>query len=92
LANLKIASGVQGKVLTYMSFGLPTICSTRVSANFGSATISYKNDKELISKISNLVLREKISKAYSVKSNNYIKKFLWKKISLNYFKLIKNFF
>lgn len=92
LANLKIASGVQGKVLTYMSFGLPTICSTKVSANFGSATISYKNDEELISKISNLVLREKISKAYSVKSNNFIKKFLWKKISLNYLKLIKNFF
>ena len=26
LANLKIATGVQGKVLTYMSNGLPVIC------------------------------------------------------------------
>ena len=92
LANLKIASGVQGKVLTYMSFGLPVICSHRVSENFGSATISYKNNKELVSQITALVLSVKRSKTYSTKSNNYIQKFLWKKISLNYIRLIKDSF
>ena len=38
IANLEIATGVQGKILTYMSFGLPVICSNKVAKNFGSIT------------------------------------------------------
>ncbi|MBA1339058.1 MAG: Glycosyltransferase involved in cell wall bisynthesis [Pelagibacterales bacterium] len=92
LANLKIASGVQGKVLTYMSFGLPAICSDKVSPNFGSATIQYKDDKELIKKITNLKLNKFKSELFAKKSRNYIKNFLWSKIGTNYIRLINNSF
>ncbi len=92
LANLKIATGVQGKVLTYMSYGFPTICSKKVSENFDLSTISYKSEKELISQISDLKQIKYKSELYSKKSQNYIKKFLWKNISIKYLKLIKNSF
>ena len=87
LANLKIASGVQGKVLTYMSLGFPTICSKKVATNFDLATLKYKNKNELISQISALKRIKYKSELYSRKSQNFIKNFLWKKISL---KLINN--
>ena len=51
LANLKIATGVQGKVLTYMSNGLPVICSKKVSENFGNNVIIFKDNQELIKTI-----------------------------------------
>ncbi len=92
LANLKIATGIQGKVLTYMSYGLPAICSNKVYSNFGSTTLNYKNEKELINHITQLKLNKKKSQVYSKKSQNYIKNFMWKKISANYNKLIKNLF
>ena len=92
LANLKIATGVQGKVLSYMSYGLPAICSNKISSNFGSATINYKNEKELNNHIIQLKLNKKKSQAYSKKSQNYIKNFIWNKISKNYNKLIENLF
>ena len=41
IANLEIATGVQGKVFTYMSHGLPVICSNKVSKNFGKSVLSY---------------------------------------------------
>ena len=90
LANLKIASGVQGKVLTYMSLGFPTICSKKVATNFDLATLKYKNKNELISQISDLKRIKYKSELYSRKSQNFIKNFLWKKISLEYLKLINN--
>ena len=34
LANLNIATGIQGKILTYMSYGLPVICSNKAAQNF----------------------------------------------------------
>ena len=92
MANLKIATGIQGKVLTYMSYGLPAICSNKVYSNFGSTTLNYKNEKELINHIIQLKLNKKKSQAYSKKSQNYIKNFIWKKISKNYNKLIENLF
>ena len=54
LANLNIATGVQGKVLTYMSYGLPVICSEKTSLNFKKNVLVYKNSKELIDLISDL--------------------------------------
>ena len=53
LANLKIASGVQGKILSYMSYGLPVICSSKVASNFNKYVIKYIDDFELIDKIKN---------------------------------------
>ena len=88
LANLKIATGVQGKVLTYMSYGLPVVCSTRVSNNFGSNVLSYKSSSELVEKI--ISLKEDItkSKILSKKSLKYSRNLNWKSVSLKYLKLI----
>mgnify|MGYP002841960722 CR=1 FL=1 len=47
LANLKIATGIQGKVLTYMSYGLPVICSDKAAQNFNKNVISYKENHDL---------------------------------------------
>ena len=58
IANLEIATGVQGKVLTYMSFGLPVICSNKVAKNFGSNVIKYDKNDELFEKITNLMVNK----------------------------------
>ena len=90
LGNLQIATGVQGKVLTYMSFGLPAVCSERSAVNFGSNVLTYKTEKKLINHIVSLKEEEKISQNYSSKSLKFIKKYLWKNVSKDYIKLIKD--
>ena len=88
LANLKIATGIQGKVLTYMSYGLPTICSKKVSPNFKNNVINYNNNKELIEKIVNLKNNRKLSKKLSKKSLVFVKKLKSNKINLEYLKIV----
>ena len=90
LANLEIATGIQGKILTYMSYGLPVICSNRVASNFEKNVISYNDDIDIINKIKKLKNDKKLSNYISKKSLNFIKKFDWKKVSKEYFKIIKN--
>ena len=90
LANLEIATGVQGKILTYMSYGLPVICSKRVASNFLKNVISYNDDGDLINKIRKLKHDRKFSNYISKKSYNFVKKFDWKKVSKEYLKIIKN--
>ena len=65
---MKIATGVQGKVLTYMSHGLPVICSSNVAKNFGTSVLTYKENSDLINKLISL------KKIVKVKSNLYSKK------------------
>ena len=91
LANLNISSGIQTKILTYMSFGLPCISSKRVIKNFDKLNSkiipNYKNDKELIELIFKLKNQEKFSTEISKKLFKEIKKFRWntilKKIKVN---------
>ncbi len=90
LANLEIATGVQGKVLTYMSHGLPVICSSRVSENFGSNVLSYQKKSDLIEKLISLKINKSKSKQFSKKSIKFVKNLTWKQVSKNYLKLIKN--
>ncbi len=89
LANLKIATGVQGKVLTYMSHGLPVICSSNVAKNFGTSVLTYKENSDLINKLISLKNSKVKSNLYSKKSIKFSKNFYWKKVSLKYFKLLK---
>ena len=89
LANLKIATGVQGKVLTYMSNGLPVICSQKVSINFGKNVLNFKDDKELIERIIDIQKNKIKSNNFSRRSLNFSKKLYWKKVGLEYFKLLK---
>ena len=89
LANLNIATGVQGKVLTYMSYGLPVICSEKTSLNFKKNVLVYKNSKELVDLISNLKKNIKLNKKFSKNSLKFVRSVNWKKISLNYSKIVK---
>ena len=51
LANLKISSGIQTKLLTYMSYGIPSVCSQQVFESFDAIKESkinfYKNNEEM---------------------------------------------
>tara|TARA_B100000902_G_scaffold16267_1_gene19451 strand:- start:4132 stop:5265 length:1134 start_codon:yes stop_codon:yes gene_type:complete len=90
LANLEIATGVQGKILSYMSYGLPVISSKKAASNFDKNVISYNDDFDLINKIYKLKNDKKLSNYISKKSLNFVNKFDWKKVSKDYFKVIKN--
>ena len=89
LANLNIATGVQGKVLTYMSYGLPVICSEKTSLNFKKNVLVYKNNKELIDLISDLKKNVKFNKKFSNSSLEFVRNVYWRKIRLNYSKVVK---
>ena len=89
IANLSIATGVQVKVLTYMSFGLPVICSEQVALNFYNNTLVYKSKKDLISKIIEIKTKRIIWNRFAKKSISFVKKFKWERISSRYFQLIK---
>ncbi len=88
LANLKIATGVQGKVLTYMSYGLPVICSRKVSLNFRKSVLSFKSNEELIREIIDLKKNKRKSNYFSKKSIQFSKKLYWKKVGIKYLKLL----
>ena len=90
LANLTISTGMQGKILSYMSYGLPVICSKKVASNFNKNVLSYSDDNELINKIVSLKNNKKVSTLISKKSLRFINNFTWKKIAKKYLSIIKN--
>ena len=90
LANLTISTGMQGKILSYMSYGLPVICSKKVASNFNKNVLSYSDDNELINKIVTLKNNKKVSTLISKKSLRFINNFTWKKIAKKYLSIIKN--
>ena len=88
LANLEIATGIQGKILTYMSYGLPVICSKKASHNFDKSVISYSDEDDLLVKIDKLKNDKKLCNRISKKSLRFINKFTWQKIQKEYLKII----
>ncbi len=90
LANLKIATGIQGKILTYMSYGLPVICSDKAARNFNKNVISFNENFKLINIISKLQNDRKLSNQISKKSIKFVENFSWKKISRQYLKITEN--
>ena len=84
LANLNISSGIQTKILTYMSYGVPSVSSYQVLENFdaikSSKLLTYKNEKELIKLIFKLKNNKKFSEFISSQGLKTIKRFLWKKV------------
>ena len=84
LANLKISSGIQTKLLTYMSYGIPSICSQQVAENFDEIKESkinfYKNKEEMIKIILKLKKNKNFSLSSSKRALKTIKKFKWDKI------------
>ena len=84
LANLKISSGIQTKLLTYMSYGIPSICSKQVAQNFDAIKESkinfYKNNEDLIKIILKFKKNKNFSLSASKRSFKTIQKFKWNKI------------
>ena len=89
LANLSIATGVQSKVLTYMSNGLPVVCHSKVAVNFGKNVLIYGKDNDLIQKLTLLKNKRKVSQKYSKMSIKFAKNFVWKRVNLENLKLFK---
>ena len=90
LANLEIATGMQGKILSYMSFGLPAICSKKTAYHFNKNVISYSNENDLVEKIKKLKRNKRLSNQISKRSLLFVKKFTWNKIQKEYLKIINN--
>ncbi len=93
IANLNIATGMQNKILTYMSFGLPTICSELSfdGQNFkkNKNILVYKNNKELINLIFNLKENKGLSNKISINGYKNLKKnFNWNVNLKKYLKII----
>ena len=89
LANLRIATGIQGKVLTYMSYGLPVICSKKVAINFTNSVITFNNNEEFVNKLAGLKNNYNISYKLRKNSKKFIKNFSQEKINRSYLKIIK---
>ena len=84
LANLRIATGIQTKLLTYMSYGIPSVSSKQVVQNFDTIKHGrfnfYKNNKELIEIILKFKKDKNFSESASKRSLKVIKNFKWEKI------------
>ena len=89
LANLRIATGIQGKVLTYMSYGLPVISSKKVAVNFSDSVLTYINNKEFVKKLETLKDNKTISNKLRKNSKKLLKNFSQEKIDRSYLKIIK---
>ncbi len=90
LANLSIATGVQVKVLTYMTFGLPVVCSKQVSLNFAKNVLTYNSNSELADQILKLKNKKVLWNIFSKKSFKFVKKFKWENISKRYLNILNS--
>ena len=72
ICNLKVATGLQMKIFTYMGFGLPSIIhKNSFPKNIlkkNKHVLVYSNDKELISVITNIIKNKKIANKLSINS------------------------
>ena len=89
LANLQVATGMQGKVLSYMSYGLPVICSKKTAHNFDKNVITYSDENDLVIKINKLKTDKKLSIKISKNALRFVDKFSWQKTQKKYLKIIK---
>ena len=78
LCNVKVSTGFQSKILTYMSFGIPTVLSNNSFVNTGlkknKEVLVFKNNKQLKEKIFYLLNNKKIAEQLSRNSEKIIKK------------------
>jgi hypothetical protein len=90
ISNLKIATGVQAKIFTYMTYGIPVVSSPKAAKNFEKNILEYKSNKELIKIIIDLSKSKTLSLNYSKKSLKFIKNFFWTDIVKNYVNILKS--
>ncbi len=84
MANLDVSSGIQTKILTYMSYGIPTVCSYQVAKSFDAINKSkvnfYKNEKDMLELIYKFKESKKFSLSASNRSLKLISQFKWEKV------------
>ncbi len=92
ICNLHIATGLQTKILTYISYGLPCISSElsykNTYFNNKKEIIVYKNENQLVNSIKLLKNNKKLSEKISRNSYLALKKKYSKKVFSNYLKAI----
>ena len=84
------ATGVQVKVLMYMTFGLPVVCSKQVSLNFAKNVLTYNSNSELADQILKLKNKKVLWNIFSKKSFKFVKKFKWENISKRYLNILNS--
>ena len=86
MANLDVSSGIQTKILTYMSYGIPTVCSYQVAKSFDAINKCkvnfYKNENDMLKLIYKFKENKKFSLSASNRSLKLISKFKWRKVLL----------
>ena len=94
LCNLDVATGLQNKIFTYMSYGIPAVISQK--SHPGSLVkqnrelLVYDNEKQLINCIFKLIENKKFSNQISRNAHSCIrKKFSFPKTYDKYIKLIR---
>ena len=95
LCNLEIATGLQNKIFTYMSYGLPPVISEKSYPKSllkkNKEVLVYNNEKQLINHIFKLIENKKFSNKISKNAHICIrKKFGFPKTYGKYIKLIKS--
>ena len=95
LCNLDIATGIQNKIFTYMSYGLPTVVSQKSHVKSlikkNREILVYNNEKQLINSIFKLIQNKKLSNKISRNAHKCIrKKFSFSKTYDKYIKIIKS--
>ena len=93
LCNVKISTGFQNKVLTYMSYGIPSVLSHKSFINMGfkknKDVLVFKNNQELLDKIFYLIKNKKKARELSINSKKIvIKKYNSNKVLSKYSKII----
>lgn len=93
LCNVKISTGFQNKVLTYMSYGIPSVLSHKSFINMGfkknKDVLVFKNNQELLDKIFYLIKNKKKAHELSINSKKIvIKKYNSSKVLSKYSKII----
>ena len=76
ICNLKTATGIQNKIFTYMSYGLPAVVSKNSfpkSLVENREVIVYKNNKQFVQLILQLVNNKNIAKRISKNGFNVLK-------------------
>ena len=78
LCNVKISTGFQSKILSYMSYGIPVILSfdSFVNTKFkkNKNVMVFKNEDELIKSINYLIKNKKLANKLSINSQAIVKK------------------
>ena len=93
ISNLKIATGIQNKILTYASYGLPILSSIQSSKGIQHLIpkkdfIIFEDNQDLVEKLIFLKKNKSLSEKLSNNSYTKINKLGWNNTLKQYSKII----